>query len=90
MASGKIRSFQTLSSRKRKVGDESEITVGVCCFAFDLLYLNGEPLIRKPLRTRRDLLHANFTPVKNKFQYATAKDLTEVEDIQEFLELSVE
>ncbi|KAJ2384632.1 tRNA ligase, partial [Coemansia sp. RSA 2603] len=39
---GKIRSFQTLSSRKRKVENEADITVGVCCFAFDLLYLNGE------------------------------------------------
>ncbi|KAJ2486491.1 ATP-dependent DNA ligase Cdc17 [Coemansia sp. RSA 2050] len=87
---GKIRSFQTLSSRKRKVGNESEITVGVCCFAFDLLFLNGEPLIRHPLRHRRDLLHKHFTPVPNKFQFATAKDLTEVEDIQELLELSVQ
>ncbi|KAJ2576606.1 ATP-dependent DNA ligase Cdc17, partial [Coemansia sp. RSA 1836] len=87
---GKIRSFQTLSSRKRKVGNESEITVGVCCFAFDLLFLNGEPLIRLPLRQRRELLHKHFTPVLNKFQFATAKDLTEVEDIQEMLELSVQ
>ncbi|KAJ2081920.1 ATP-dependent DNA ligase Cdc17, partial [Coemansia sp. S100] len=87
---GKIRSFQTLSSRKRKVDNEAEITVGVCCFAFDLLFLNGEPLIRLPLRQRRELLYKNFTPVLNKFQFATAKDLTEVEDIQEFLELSVE
>ncbi|KAJ2887104.1 ATP-dependent DNA ligase Cdc17 [Coemansia aciculifera] len=87
---GKIRSFQTLSSRKRKVGNESEITIGVCCFAFDLLFLNGEPLIRLPLRQRRELLHKHFTPVLNKFQFATAKDLTEVEDIQELLELSVE
>ncbi|KAJ2771935.1 tRNA ligase, partial [Coemansia linderi] len=73
---GKIRSFQTLSSRKRKVENESEITVG--------------PLIRHPLRHRRDLLHKHFTPVPNKFQFATAKDLTEVEDIQELLELSVQ
>ncbi|KAJ2760018.1 ATP-dependent DNA ligase Cdc17, partial [Coemansia sp. BCRC 34490] len=42
IASGKIRSFQTLSSRKKKVDNESEITVGVCCFVFDILYLNGE------------------------------------------------
>ncbi|KAJ2741877.1 ATP-dependent DNA ligase Cdc17 [Coemansia sp. BCRC 34301] len=87
---GKIRSFQTLSSRKKKVDNESEITVGVCCFAFDLLFLNGKPLIRLPLRQRRELLHKYFTPVPNKFQFATAKDLTEVEDIQELLELSVQ
>ncbi|KAJ1797219.1 ATP-dependent DNA ligase Cdc17, partial [Coemansia sp. RSA 2399] len=42
VASGKIRSFQTLSSRKRKVENESEIMVGVCCFVFDILFLNGK------------------------------------------------
>ncbi|KAI8319111.1 ATP-dependent DNA ligase [Martensiomyces pterosporus] len=87
---GKIRSFQTLSSRKKKVGDESEIKVCVCCFVFDLLYLNGEPLIRLPLKKRRELLHESFAPVKNKFQFAVAKDLTEVEGIQEFLEQSIQ
>ncbi|KAJ1869530.1 ATP-dependent DNA ligase Cdc17 [Coemansia sp. RSA 990] len=89
LETSKIRSFQTLSSRKKKVEDESEIKVGVCCFVFDLLYLNGEPLIRHPLRKRRDLLRENFVPVTNKFQFAISKDLTEVEDIQEFLEQSV-
>ncbi|KAJ1848423.1 ATP-dependent DNA ligase Cdc17, partial [Coemansia sp. RSA 2708] len=89
LETGKIRSFQTLSSRKKKVDDESEIKVGVCCFVFDLLYLNGEPLIRQPLRRRRELLHEHFTPVPNKFQFAISKDLIEVEDIQEFLEKSV-
>ncbi|KAJ2851323.1 ATP-dependent DNA ligase Cdc17 [Coemansia brasiliensis] len=89
LETGKIRSFQTLSSRKKKVEDESEIKIGVCCFVFDLLYLNGEPLIRHPLRKRRDLLRENFVPVANKFQFAISKDLIEVEDIQEFLEQSV-
>ncbi|KAJ2125345.1 ATP-dependent DNA ligase Cdc17 [Coemansia sp. RSA 720] len=89
LETGKIRSFQTLSSRKKKVEDESEIKVGVCCFAFDLLFLNGEPLIRQPLRKRRELLHKHFEPVKNKFQFAISKDLTEVEGIQEFLEQSI-
>ncbi|KAJ2156281.1 ATP-dependent DNA ligase Cdc17 [Coemansia sp. RSA 552] len=93
--SGKIRSFQTLSSRKKKVDDESSITVAVCCFAFDLLFLNGERLqvdaqIRKPLRARRELLRQHFVPVKDKFCFAISKDLTKVEDIQEFLEASVE
>ncbi|KAJ2785298.1 ATP-dependent DNA ligase Cdc17 [Coemansia javaensis] len=88
-ASGRIRSFQVLSSRRKKVDDQSEITVGVCCFSFDLLFLNGEPLIKLPLRRRRELLREHFVPVANKFQYATSRDLTEVEDIQEFLEQSI-
>ncbi|KAJ2198140.1 tRNA ligase, partial [Coemansia sp. RSA 522] len=47
------------------------------------------PLIRQPLRKRRELLHKHFEPVKNKFQFAISKDLTEVEGIQEFLEQSI-
>ncbi|PIA17920.1 ATP-dependent DNA ligase [Coemansia reversa NRRL 1564] len=89
LVTGKIRSFQTLSSRKKKVADESEITVGVCCFAFDLLFLNDEPLIRMPLRKRRELMREHFSAVPNKFQFAISKDLTEVEDIQGFLEQSI-
>ncbi|KAJ2541419.1 ATP-dependent DNA ligase Cdc17, partial [Coemansia sp. RSA 1933] len=42
-----------------------------------------------PLRKRREFLHENFTPVENKFQFAVSKDLDQVEDIQEFLELSI-
>ncbi len=59
-----ILPFQVLSTRKRKDADQSAIKVQVAIFAFDLLYLNGEPLVRKTFRERRDLLQRNFRQVR--------------------------
>ena len=49
-----------MSTRKRKDADESEIKVQVAVYAFDLLYLNGEPLVRKSLAERRRLLQVKL------------------------------
>ena len=38
----KVLPFQQLMTRKRKDVKAEEITVKVCVFAFDILYLNGE------------------------------------------------
>ena len=58
-------------------------------FAFDLLYLNGESLIREPFRRRRELLHSAFKKVPGEFIFATARDCNDTEEIQEFLEESI-
>ena len=46
--SGKILPFQQLSTRKRKDVNEGTVTVQVCVFAFDILFLNGESLLKVP------------------------------------------
>ena len=61
----------------------------VCLFAFDLLYLNGESLVRRSLRDRRELLLSAFKAVKGEFLFATGKDCSDPEEIQEFLEESI-
>jgi len=84
-----IKPFQVLSTRKRKDAVESEIKVQVCVFAFDLLYLNGESMVRKNFGERRDLLRENFKEIEGEFFYAKSIDGTTTEEIQEALDVSI-
>merc|ERR1719348_1830667 len=84
-----IKPFQVLSTRKRKDAVESEIKVQVCLFAFDLLYLNGESLVKKNFIERRQLLRDNFKEVEGEFSYAKSVDGTTTEEIQEALDESI-
>ncbi|KIM85179.1 hypothetical protein PILCRDRAFT_351787 [Piloderma croceum F 1598] len=86
---GKLMPFQELSKRKRKDVKVEDIQVCVCLFAFDLLYLNGEPLLQKPLNERRDLLREHFQVVPGEFDFAKSSDAESIEEIQIFLEESV-
>ncbi|KAK7694689.1 hypothetical protein QCA50_001877 [Cerrena zonata] len=86
---GKLLPFQELSKRKRKDVKVEDIEVRVCLFAFDLLYLNGESLLQKPLADRRTLLKEHFQPVPLEFDFAKASDGETMDEIQTFLEESV-
>ncbi|KIM48219.1 hypothetical protein M413DRAFT_225258 [Hebeloma cylindrosporum] len=86
---GKLMPFQELSRRKRKDVKVEDIQVRVCLFAFDLLYLNGEPLLQLPLEKRRELLREHFIAVPGEFEFAKSSDSETTEEIQIFLEESV-
>ncbi|KAJ1677635.1 ATP-dependent DNA ligase Cdc17, partial [Spiromyces aspiralis] len=74
----------------RKDVREEDIKVRVCLFAFDLLYLNGRCLLREPLEERRRLLGESFEVKDGHFQLALARDLESTEEIQAFLDESIE
>uniref|UniRef100_W5M103 DNA ligase n=1 Tax=Lepisosteus oculatus TaxID=7918 RepID=W5M103_LEPOC len=84
-----IQPFQVLTTRKRKDVDASDIKVQVCVYAFDLLYLNGESLVRQPLSKRRALLRESFTEREGEFMFACSLDSDNTDVIAEFLEQSV-
>lgn len=85
----KVLPFQQLMTRKRKDVKAEDVKVKVCVFAFDLLYLNGEPVVKKPLRERRELLNKSFVPVEGEFAFATFMNGQELDEIQVFLDESV-
>jgi DNA ligase-1 len=74
--SGDLRAFQTLTNRARKDVAIGSIKVDVCLFAFDLMYLNGEPLLDRPFRERRELLRSLFTEVPVQFVMVKSIDAT--------------
>ncbi|XP_003224638.1 DNA ligase 1 [Anolis carolinensis] len=87
--SKQIQPFQVLTTRKRKDVDTEDIRVQVCVYAFDMLYLNGQSLVREPLTQRRTLLRDSFTEVEGQFLFATSMDTSNTDEIAEFLERSI-
>ncbi|KAK3322479.1 DNA ligase [Apodospora peruviana] len=85
----KVLPFQQLMTRKKKDVKVEDVKVKVCVFAFDLLYLNGEAVVEKSLRERRELLRKSFKPVEGEFSFATSMDGQELDEIQTFLDESV-
>lgn len=61
----------------------------VCVYMFDLLYLNGESLVKQPFCKRRKLLKENFVEVEEQFMLATSMDTSTMEEVQDFLEESI-
>ncbi|KNG48680.1 dna ligase 1 [Stemphylium lycopersici] len=89
MVEKKVLPFQQLMTRKRKDVKVEDVKVKVCVFAFDILYLNGEALVTKSFRERREHLNEAFVPVEGEFALAKFGNTNELEEIQTLLEDSV-
>ncbi|KAI0007289.1 ATP-dependent DNA ligase [Xylariaceae sp. FL0662B] len=73
---GELKNFQTLTNRARKDVAIGSITIDVCLFAFDLMYLNGQPLLDRPFRERRSLLRSLFVEIPHHFTWVQSLDAT--------------
>lgn len=85
---GFILPFQTLMHRPKKGGDKPS-PIQLCVFTFDVLYINGESIINKPLKERRSVLQKIVKPVENKLQMATYLN-TDLDNIKDFFDEAVE
>ena len=73
---GELKAFQTLTNRAKKDVAIESIKVNVCLFSFDLMYLNGEELLDRPFRERRELLRSLFVEIPNQFTWVKNIDAT--------------
>ncbi|KAM0510939.1 hypothetical protein ACHAPE_010370 [Trichoderma viride] len=73
---GELKNFQTLTNRARKDVAIGDIKIDVCLFAFDLMYLNGQSLLDRPFRERRELLRSLFIEVPHHFTWVKSLDAT--------------
>ena len=73
---GDLKAFQTLTNRAKKDVAIESIKVAVCLFSFDLMYLNGEELLDRPFRERRELLRSLFVEIPNRFTWVKNIDAT--------------
>lgn len=90
--SGDLKNFQTLTNRARKDVDIGSIKVDVCMFAFDLMALNGQPLLDRPFRERRELLRSLFIEIPHHFTWVKSLDATsnDSETVLEFFKAATD
>ena len=87
---GELYPFQMVSQRRGRKYDleKLEADVPLVVFLFDVLYLNGEPLHRKPYLERRRILEGLFTP-NDSFRTATQIVSDDPEEVQKFFDESI-
>ncbi|XP_030761984.1 DNA ligase 3 isoform X2 [Sitophilus oryzae] len=72
-ATGKPLPFGTLGVHKKAQFKDAT----VCLFVFDCIYYNGESLINKPLKERKQILHDNMIEVQNHIVFSEMKEIDE-------------
>ncbi|KAK4443876.1 ATP-dependent DNA ligase [Podospora aff. communis PSN243] len=91
-STGELKNFQTLTNRARKDVAIGSITIDVCMFAFDLMYLNGQPLLDRSFRERRDMLRSLFVEILHHFTWVKSLDATsqDSETVLEFFKSAID
>lgn len=84
--------FQTLSNRSRKDVNLKEVKVKVGVFAFDLMFLDGNSMLKSSLRLRRRLLHSRFPPMRPdnpliaRWLHVKSSESNDPEDVERFFQ----
>ena len=57
--------------------------ITVCLFVFDLLFLNGSPLLNKSLFERRQLIQDHINTLPGEIMMAVSRDMSDFNDVSE-------
>jgi DNA ligase-1 len=84
--------FQEVIQRRRKYDIyEMAKKYPLTLFSFDIMYLDGESLVEKPLKERRKILENIIKPLNNPIlRISEAKIINNEKDLEEFFESCVE
>lgn len=85
----KILGFSALIQRNKKYVTDEDLKTRISIFAFDLLYLNNESLLKSNLLFRREKLHQTFSQANDFLQLVKYKDADSMEEIEGFLNDSI-
>ncbi len=84
----KILPFQQLTTRSRKNVNVDEISINVCMFLFDIIYLNGKNLCELTLDERRKILLQTFKETEQ-IKFAKFINSEKFEEIDSFMQESL-
>lgn len=65
-----------------QTADGIVMSMQVVLYCFDCLYLDGDVLLRKPLRVRREAMYRSIVPHEGQVQFATAKTSRDIDELQ--------
>lgn len=87
---GRLLPFQTLANRSRKDVELNNVKVAVGVFAFDLMQLNGNGLLKTSFRKRRELIHQKLPPCKPtdiriaRFDHVKSLESHDMDEVSDF------
>ncbi|XP_064110363.1 DNA ligase 3-like [Macrobrachium nipponense] len=73
--------FGTLGVHKKAEFQDAN----VCLFVFDCIHYNGQDLMDKPIKERREILEEHMTEIKNHIMFSEMKLITKKEDLRNMI-----
>ncbi|CAC5407617.1 LIG3 [Mytilus coruscus] len=58
----------------------------VCLFVFDCLHINGENIMHKPIKERREILQDEMMEIKNRVMLSEMRLINDTEDLQDMMD----